>query len=222
MASALTEITYEAWLEARPKLNGLRDVRAYASAILCGAILFAVVGLTVTYFPNINIPWWLTVIVLAAMFQMLATLSSKRAFLDWAELTLRGRAGTATHDMVRATSTGALKRMIAGYAARLPDWDGAGGIAPRPDAIADALTFIDRLPDRAPIPEKVYAPGDGEVMFQWIRPDTFIEVGFYGDDTISWFARVPGRNVSYGDDPFERKFDRRVPQPLAEALHSIA
>ena len=98
-----------------------------------------------------------------------------------------------------------LRQSIAGYAGRLFDWDGMEGTAPKPDAIADALAFIDQLPSDLSLPDTVYAPGDGEVMFQWQRPETLIEIGFYGDDTVSWFARLPGKACRKGAGAFRRR-----------------
>jgi hypothetical protein len=140
----------------------------------------------------------------------------------WSKVTARKQQPDVALETDRARSKGSLKQMIAAYAARVPDWDGMEGTAPRPDAIADALTIIDELPDEVPVPDKVYAPGDGEVMFQWLRPKTLIEIAFYGDDTISWYARIPGEPVSHGDEPFDRRISRTVPKRLADALHSLA
>jgi len=114
-----------------------------------------------------------------------------------------------------------LKETIASYAGRLPDWDGMGGTSPNPDAIADALTFVNRLSENAVLPDNVYAPGDGEVLFQWRRPETFVEIGFYGDDTISWYARVPDQKIAYGDDYFDRKRNTEFPQTLQRLLGLI-
>jgi hypothetical protein len=54
-----------------------------------------------------------------------------------------------------------------------------------------------------------------------LRPGTLIEVGFYGDDTIGWFARIPGRDDTNGDDSFDRRYDQRLPPALIDALSAL-
>jgi hypothetical protein len=121
----------------------------------------------------------------------------------------------------RAMAESDLKQAIATYAARLPNWDGIGGIAPSPDAIADSLTFVNQLSKSIELPDNVYAPGDGEVLFQWRRSGIFIEIGFFGDKTISWYARVSDTEVTYGDDPFDRAQNENLPEALKDALHVV-
>ena len=115
----------------------------------------------------------------------------------------------------------ALRRLIDTYEARRPDWDGMGGTAPSQDAVSDAKRLLLQLPWTVPAPDQVYAPGDGEVMFQWVRPHRFIEVGFYGDGTISWYARVAGHETAHGDDPIAGRRGLILPAKLIDALQSI-
>jgi hypothetical protein len=206
------EITSEAWNEARPAISLPAIVRGFIYAIICTSVLLIVY----------SIPQSVTVIavLLAGSFFFLQPASATKALEKL--LTVFAYAnGVRTAPADRAESIRTIKHTIADYAARAPDWDGMDGIAPRPDAVADALAFIDDLPDDISIPPKVYAPGDGEVMFQWLKPGTLIEVGFYGDDTISWYTRIPGRSDLYGDDEFVRRLGRRLPQPLVDALRAL-
>lgn len=215
--SQLIQITHEAWIEARPAISFPAIVRSFVYAGTCTLVLVFAEWLLVAAY---DVPWTVIIGLLAGLFFFLQRTSGMRAlgkFFSMFEYTYAVRAVEAD----RAQSIRTIKQMIAGYAARAPNWDGMDGIAPRPDAIADALAFIDDLPDDVSIPLRVYAPGDGEVMFQWLEPRTFIEVGFYGDDTISWYTRVPGKPVSYGDDEFVRRLGRRPPQPLVDALCAL-
>ena len=202
-------MTSEARRIAKPGIAFLRTAApAYTYGGVGGAVLLVLLKF-VSDIPDLQTRWSVTA--------ALATAAIILAFVGGEKVT--SSAVNAVSD--RATVKAELKELIASYAARQPDWDGMDGIAPRPDAIADALTFVDQLPSSIAIPDDVFAPGDGEVMFQWQRSRIFIEVGFYGDDTISWFARLPGKSDCYGDDPFDRRGGRRISQTLADALQTL-
>ncbi len=71
---------------------------------------------------------------------------------------------------------------------------------PTVQAFKDASTFIGKLPlDRIPAPE-IYLADDGEVNFLWKKQGVFIDLGFYGDETYSYFARGEDGSKHYGDD----------------------
>ncbi len=116
----------------------------------------------------------------------------------------------------------ALKEVIDTFSARLPNWDGDGGQAPSEDAVTDGHAFVDLLSSipRLPAPE-VYAPGDGEVLFQWRVAGGFIEVGFPGDQTISWTARTATSRAQYGDDDFDAEVPQ-LPGQLIEYLSRLS
>jgi hypothetical protein len=161
--SVLTQIAQHAWLEARPTAKDFRRiVLIYAAAAFFSIVLFAVAAASAAAEGNAQSS------VVALLFALLVH------FVASANLTDGWRANLLSTDLPfslpetdRARSIGLLRQSIAGYAGRVVDWDGMEGMAPRPDAIADALTFIDRFPPEAVLPEKAYAPGGGEVMFQW-------------------------------------------------------
>jgi hypothetical protein len=219
--SVLTEIAQDAWLEAQPTVKDFRRVASiYASVVVLAVVLSVVTAILVT--AGGYAQFFVLVFLFVALIEFVASPSVRVLFAGWRENPVSQAAAFSLPESDRAKSIGLLRQSIAGYAGRLFDWDGMEGTAPRPDAIADALTFIDRFPLESVLPDKVYAPGDGEVMFQWLRPATLIEIGFYGDDTISWYTRIPGRGDVHGDDPFDRHLDLQLPQPLADALHLIA
>ena len=67
-------------------------------------------------------------------------------------------------------------------------------------AFADARSFIWRLP---PCPVRLPNIGvadDGEVNFLWDSDGIYIDLGFYGDGTFSYFARAEDGQKFYGDD----------------------
>jgi len=90
------------------------------------------------------------------------------------------------------------------FAKRAPDWDGDGGVAPNEDAVMDAKAFLNSLDSEFASRASTLSPGDGEVLFQWRRGAAFIEVGFYGDGTISWYARNADGKSLHADTPFDR------------------
>ena len=71
---------------------------------------------------------------------------------------------------------------------------------PCEQAFADARSFIRRLP---PCPIRLPNIGvadDGEVNFLWDSDGIYIDLGFYGTGTFSYFARAEDGQKFYGDD----------------------
>jgi hypothetical protein len=87
-------------------------------------------------------------------------------------------------------------------ASRLPNWDGDDGVAPSPEAMHEAIAFLDFLKDTGGLPQCVYSPGDGEINFEWRAARRFTEVGFNGDKTVSWFHR-DAQGELFGDEAFD-------------------
>lgn len=76
-------------------------------------------------------------------------------------------------------------------------WPGATW--PDAQAFADAQTFIRRLPlNVVPLPE-ISLADDGEVNFLWQSDGVYIDLGFYGTGTCSYFARGKDGRRLYGD-----------------------
>src|SRR5262245_112834 len=170
-----------AWRKLRLDLHASPAIVVLNALVACvGMLLFVPIYLMINL-GSADIKRLIAAALLPAVILMVA------AVIWWLASPARGRFASHVKDrsviqgLDRAKAVSNLKQRIAAYAARLPDWDGMNGTAPSPDAIADALAFVDQLPEQAPVPDNVYAPGDGEVMFQWLRPEAFIEVGFYGD-----------------------------------------
>ncbi|OAD22246.1 exported protein [Candidatus Thiomargarita nelsonii] len=79
------------------------------------------------------------------------------------------------------------------------DWDGYGGVVPSEKAVEDAVDFIRKLPEKVVLPRPGLA-GDGEVGLFWKLEVLFIDVGFLGDHTYSFYARDAEGKEYYGDD----------------------
>ena len=73
-------------------------------------------------------------------------------------------------------------------------------IWPDAQAFTDAQTFIRRLPlNVIPLPE-ISLADDSEVNFLWQSDDVYVDLGFYGTGTCSYFARGKDGRRIHGDD----------------------
>lgn len=109
---------------------------------------------------------------------------------------------------------------IVKYSARAVNWDGDDGIPPHETAVVDAKSFLWSLTPDVSLPNAVYSAGDGEIMFHWRNDDTLVEVGFHGDNTISWFARTNGLLV-HEDEPYDCTRPR-ISDKLQSVLETIS
>ena len=91
-------------------------------------------------------------------------------------------------------------------------------LTPCKAAVKDALSLLDLLDPNVPLPQVSWAD-DGEIGFCWRIAASFIDVGFYGDGQISYFARVPSAGIdSDGDEDFRPP---SLPRPLASAIAAL-
>jgi len=67
-------------------------------------------------------------------------------------------------------------------------WDFRGGTAPTKEATLEAVAFVQALPFEVPNPYVEPSP-DGEVNLVWREGPRYLEVGFYGDGTFSYYGR---------------------------------
>ena len=71
---------------------------------------------------------------------------------------------------------------------------------PDDQAFADARTFIECLPlSLIPMPE-ISLAHDGEINFLWESDDIYVDLGFYGTGTYSYFARGRDGHGILGED----------------------
>lgn len=104
---------------------------------------------------------------------------------------------------------------VMAYCALRDDWDSEDGVAPSREAIDDALAFIRLIPLRATLPKPMVS-GDGEVGFYWKTDNVYIDVGFYGDNQISYYARAKAENLEVeGPKPYSRK---SIPKDLIDII----
>ncbi|MER8859448.1 hypothetical protein NKI09_17600 [Mesorhizobium sp. M0757] len=82
-----------------------------------------------------------------------------------------------------------LSAQVISYGFLETDWDGAGGVTPSSETVANALSFIDLLP-LGSIPTGAMVEGTGEVGFYWKKPGTYIDITF-DQSNIVYYAKVP-------------------------------
>lgn len=95
-------------------------------------------------------------------------------------------------------------------------WDGYDGVAPSPKAVDDAerfamshlFAFEQRLPSISP-------GADGEVNFCWRDKDCLLDLGFYGDGTYSYYAKLGDGREFMAD---MSAVDARLPEEIAAAI----
>ena len=82
-----------------------------------------------------------------------------------------------------------LKETLLSYKNLEDDWDKEGAIAPKAQAVDDALTFLDFKPSdiRCPYPE-VGSEGEVGVYWNFKKGDIFAEVIFNGDGHYEYYA----------------------------------
>ena len=113
-----------------------------------------------------------------------------------------------------ADLTASLRR----YGFLQPGWDGEGTVPPKPEAVADAVAFVNLLSSDVARPEPM-AAGDGEVGVYWRRGGAFIDVGFFGDGLICYYAEGTAQGTAiHGDIPFTGE---TIPEDLLAAIHAL-
>ena len=86
-------------------------------------------------------------------------------------------------------------------------------LAKRPTdaAFKDARAFVENLPlGMIPLPT-IGVADDGEVNFLWTSQRTYVDLGFYGDGTFSFFGQREGEAPIFGDN---LPADGGVPRPF--------
>ncbi len=69
------------------------------------------------------------------------------------------------------------------------NWDGAGAIPPTSQAINEAEIFLRTLLVRDVTPPHISLAADGEINFLWKLNDIRFDLGFYGDQTYSYYGK---------------------------------
>ncbi len=76
----------------------------------------------------------------------------------------------------------------------------AGADSPKPAAFTDAETFTGQLPSPLSEMPHISLADDGELNLAWNGGPIYIDLGFYGTGTYSYFARDRQGRKHYGDD----------------------
>ena len=77
-------------------------------------------------------------------------------------------------------------------------WPGADW--PVDEAFLDAGKFTERLPVPIKVAPHISLADDGEVNFTWSQDRIWIDLGFYGTGTFSFYARDKDGKDLFGDD----------------------
>ena len=102
------------------------------------------------------------------------------------------------------------------------DWDGRGAAPPSFNAVRDAISFLDKRPSDVPLPFPQIA-SDGEVGLYWRTGEIHIEIGFYGDGELSYYARytpASGKSKECGRDGYSLGA-KNWPQDLMLILNKL-
>lgn len=111
-----------------------------------------------------------------------------------------------------------LRERIGGYEDLSQDCSGPGAEGPNAKAVADARRFLDLLPRGIRLPG-IAPVSDGEVNFFWKTPKVHLDVGFYGDGNIDYYARCEELDV---DDDGSEVFDgRTLPVAIGKLLNAL-
>lgn len=95
------------------------------------------------------------------------------------------------------------------------NWGETGSNPPTEDTIRDAILFIDLLPENITRPQ-VSIAADGEINFFWRSNDVYIDIGFYGDSRIDYYANVGSEEI---DEDASLAFSgRSLPRNLVAAI----
>jgi hypothetical protein len=69
------------------------------------------------------------------------------------------------------------------------NWDGTGAIPPTGQAINDAESFLRVLLGREVTIPHISLAADGEINFLWNLKEIRLDLGFYGDQTYSYYGK---------------------------------
>ena len=88
-----------------------------------------------------------------------------------------------------------LRARLRAYEKLGDNWDRDGARCPSPQAVQDALDFLDRRPSDIPLPyPEVGRDGDVGVFWDFKDSRVFAEVSFEGDRTLAYFAAFGAPN----------------------------
>jgi hypothetical protein len=86
-----------------------------------------------------------------------------------------------------------------------------GSLAPKESAFENAKQFVRTMPLMQIVNPSIHVAADGEVTFEWKQDKFHIDLGFYGDNTFSYYATKIGQEPLFGD---ELPVEQGIPQEL--------
>jgi hypothetical protein len=111
-----------------------------------------------------------------------------------------------------------LLRTLMSYRTLRDDWDGYGGRAAIPEAVDDAIVFLDRLPTSLPLPKPMVA-GSGIVGLYWERGHLYASIDFDGS---GMFCYITDRAGNAQGEENVKVDEGSLPSGLTEMLQEIA
>lgn len=112
----------------------------------------------------------------------------------------------------------AIRAEISGFRKLLYDWDGDDGHVPNEKDIQNAISFIRHIPDLGIDTASTIVAGDGEVGFEWKKPEHYLEISFSEGD-ISFFGDMPNNGERLlGEAVYD---ENAIPEKLRQLISAI-
>jgi hypothetical protein len=98
-------------------------------------------------------------------------------------------------------------------------WDGLGSVPPSRRTLKEAEVFARYLFGLGRIDAPYISPSsDGEVNFYWKTNNLLLDLGFFGDGTYSYYARLPnGRELIEDEAPLDKTLPSEVIDLISQA-----
>ncbi len=154
--------------------------------------------------PAIALHKMVPVRALAIILTAMATASYRLpSALEYSELTAAQTLPVALATRITGTSVDYKERLRERIRSIMIEAENVGdGVPPSPDAINDALRFVDLLPADSQVPH-VSVADDGEINFFRRGDGIFVDIGFFGDRRIHYYACVERLGIDLdGSQPF--------------------
>ena len=111
-----------------------------------------------------------------------------------------------------------LIKKVESFALLESGWASTNSVPPNSVAMSQACQFIDLLPVGTTLPH-ISVAEDGEINFFWRSDSTYIDVGFYGDNSIHYYARAEESDIDKEmSEPF---LGRSLPRELVAAISMV-
>ncbi len=106
---------------------------------------------------------------------------------------------------------------VLSFLALEPNWDGREGVSPKWRTAIEAIQFIDLTCYMMLPPLDINVAGDGEIGFYYKDDNLFLDIGFIGMGTVSFFIKINGAEY-LGDFPWD---GFNIPDELVTPLNIL-